>query len=64
MQEFLSLLLFVLLSACRVLKIMVFAYVILSWIPAKLQFLREFLELILGPIFSFVRKYSPYLYLF
>ena len=46
--------------ACKVLKVMVFAYVILSWMPRlKGSYIHEFLVSILGPVFKYVRKYTP-----
>ena len=59
MQDIISFILFLIIVAARVLKIMVIAYVILSWIPLRLNKVREFIWVVLGPIFNFVRKYSP-----
>lgn len=59
MDVFLNLLYIVLMKALDVLQYMVLAYVILSWIPIKIWRVREFLSIVLGPIFQFVRKYSP-----
>ena len=59
MNVFLNLLYVVLMNALNVLQYLVLAYVILSWIPIKIWRVREFLSIVLGPIFRFVRKYSP-----
>lgn len=60
MEAPLSYILFFIKVAVELMQLMVFVYVILSWLPQiKAPAIREFIWTILGPLFRFVKKYMP-----